>query len=50
MAQEVIVHEAWSVHMESAGGWIAAEKGFDPVVGITVGHIGREGVQRVAAG
>ena len=27
-AQEVIVHEAWSIHMESAGGWIAAEKGF----------------------
>ncbi|RPJ00692.1 MAG: thiamine biosynthesis protein [Deltaproteobacteria bacterium] len=25
-AQEVIVHEAWSVHMESAGGWVAAEK------------------------
>ncbi len=27
-AQEVIVHEAWSIHMESAGGWVAAEKGF----------------------
>jgi len=27
MAQEVIVHEAWFVHMESAGGWVAADKG-----------------------
>lgn len=27
IAQEVIVHEAWFVHMESAGGWVAAEKG-----------------------
>jgi NitT/TauT family transport system substrate-binding protein len=27
-AQEIIVHEAWSIHMESAGGWIAADKGF----------------------
>ena len=26
--QEVIVHEAWSVHMESAGGWVAANNGF----------------------
>jgi NitT/TauT family transport system substrate-binding protein len=25
--QEAIVHEAWFVHMESAGGWVAAEKG-----------------------
>ena len=27
VAQDVIVHEAWFVHMESAGGWVAAEKG-----------------------
>ena len=27
-AQEVLVHEAWSIHMESAGGWVAAERGF----------------------
>ena len=27
LAQEAIVHEAWFVHMESAGGWVAAEKG-----------------------
>ncbi len=26
--KEVIVHEAWSVHMESAGGWVAVERGF----------------------
>ena len=28
MAQEVMVHEAWFVHMESAGGWVAVDKGF----------------------
>jgi len=27
-AQEIILHEAWSIHMESAGGWVAADKGF----------------------
>jgi NitT/TauT family transport system substrate-binding protein len=27
-SREIIVHEAWSIHMESAGGWVAAEKGF----------------------
>ncbi len=26
--KETIVHEAWAVHMESAGGWVAVEKGF----------------------
>jgi len=26
--KEILVHEAWSVHMESAGGWIAADNGF----------------------
>ena len=26
--KEVIVHEAWFVHMESAGGWVAVDKGF----------------------
>jgi NitT/TauT family transport system substrate-binding protein len=26
--KEVIVREAWSVHMESAGGWVATDKGF----------------------
>ncbi|HYA90680.1 MAG TPA: ABC transporter substrate-binding protein [Thermodesulfobacteriota bacterium] len=26
--KETIVHEAWSVHMESAGGWVAMDKGF----------------------
>ena len=28
IAQEIIVHEAWPIHMESAGGWVAVEKGF----------------------
>jgi len=27
-AQEILVHETWSIHMESAGGWVAVEKGF----------------------
>lgn len=27
MAQEVVIHEAGPVHMESAGGWVAIEKG-----------------------
>src|SRR5512136_1257698 len=26
--KEAMVHEAWFVHMESAGGWVAMEKGF----------------------
>jgi NitT/TauT family transport system substrate-binding protein len=28
IAQEAIVHEAWFVHMESAGGWVGVDKGF----------------------
>jgi len=28
MAQEIIIYEPCSIHMESAGGWVAAEKGF----------------------
>ncbi len=27
IAQEILVHEAWSIHMESAGGWVAADRG-----------------------
>jgi NitT/TauT family transport system substrate-binding protein len=27
-AKEILVFEAWSIHMESAGGWVAADKGF----------------------
>ncbi len=27
-AQEIIVYEALSLHMESSGGWVAADKGF----------------------
>ena len=26
--KEIIVHEAWLVHMESAGGWVAVDRGF----------------------
>jgi NitT/TauT family transport system substrate-binding protein len=26
--KEAIVHEAWLIHMESAGGWVAVDKGF----------------------
>ncbi len=26
--KEVIIHEAWFVHTESAGGWVAVDKGF----------------------
>src|SRR4030042_4321268 len=26
--KEAIVHEAWFVHMESAGGWVAVDKGY----------------------
>jgi NitT/TauT family transport system substrate-binding protein len=26
--KETLVHEAWPVHMESAGGWVAVDKGF----------------------
>src|SRR4030043_1423908 len=26
--KEAMVHEAWFVHMESAGGWVAVDKGF----------------------
>ncbi len=28
IGQEVLVHEAWYVHVESAGGWVAMDKGF----------------------
>lgn len=27
-AQEAMVYEAWLIHMESAGGWVAVDKGF----------------------
>src|SRR5512136_3361281 len=35
IAQEAIVHEAWFVHMESAGGWVAVDKGFYGKVKVT---------------
>ena len=52
MAQEVIVHEAWSVHMESAGGWIAAEKGFYGNIKVKEdqGGSGTSPIQKVLAG
>jgi hypothetical protein len=28
IGQEAVVHEAWFVHMESAGGWVAMDNGF----------------------
>jgi NitT/TauT family transport system substrate-binding protein len=33
--KEAIVYEAWLVHMESAGGWVAADKGFYGKVNVT---------------
>jgi NitT/TauT family transport system substrate-binding protein len=50
-AQEVIVHEAWSIHMESAGGWVAAEKGFYGKVNVTEiqGGPGISAIQKVIA-
>jgi NitT/TauT family transport system substrate-binding protein len=40
LAQEILVHEAWSVHMESAGGWVAAARG----------HYGNISVKEVQGG
>jgi len=50
-AQEVIVHEAWSIHMESAGGWVAAEKGFYGKVNVkeVQGGLGISPIQQVIA-
>ncbi len=50
-AQEAIVHEAWFVHMESAGGWVAAEKGFYGKVNVkeVQGGPGISPIQKVVA-
>ena len=50
-AQEVIVHEAWSIHMESAGGWVAADKGFYGKVNVreVQGGPGISPIQKVIA-
>ncbi|MDP2968484.1 MAG: hypothetical protein Q8P64_04675, partial [Deltaproteobacteria bacterium] len=51
MAQEVIVHEAWFIHMESAGGWVAADKGFYGKVNVkgVQGGPGISPIQKVVA-
>jgi len=51
LGQEVLVHEAWSIHMESAGGWVAAEKGFYGRVDVQEiqGGPGISPIQRVVA-
>lgn len=49
--REVLVHEAWLVHMESAGGWVAAHKGFYGKVKVKQiqGEPGSSPIQRVIA-
>ena len=51
MAQEVMVHEAWFVHMESAGGWVAVDKGFYGKVNVkeVQGGPGISPIQKVVA-
>jgi len=51
IAQEIIVHEAWSIHMESAGGWVAADKGFYGKVNVKEiqGRPGISPIQKVIA-
>ena len=50
-AQEAIVHEAWSIHMESAGGWVAADKGYYGKVNVreVQGESGISPIQKVIA-
>ena len=49
--KEAIVYEAWLVHMESAGGWVAADKGFCGKVNVTEvqGGPGISPIQKVFA-
>ena len=49
--KEAIVHEAWLVHMESAGGWVAAEKGLYGKVKVkeVQGEPGSSPIQKVVA-
>jgi NitT/TauT family transport system substrate-binding protein len=49
--KEAIVYEAWLVHMESAGGWVAADKGFYGKVNVTEvqGGPGISPIQKVVA-
>lgn len=49
--KEAIVHEAWLLHMESAGGWVAAEKRFYGKVKVkeVQGEPGSSPIQKVIA-
>jgi NitT/TauT family transport system substrate-binding protein len=49
--KEAIVHEPWFVHMESAGGWVAMDKGFYGKVKVTEvqGGPGISPIQKVVA-
>jgi NitT/TauT family transport system substrate-binding protein len=49
--KEAIVYEPWLVHMESAGGWVAADKGFYGRVDVTEvqGGLGISPIQEVLA-
>jgi len=50
-AQEIVVHEAWFIHMESAGGWVAMDKGFYGKVNVKEiqGEPGISPIQKVIA-
>jgi NitT/TauT family transport system substrate-binding protein len=50
-AQEVIVYEACPIHMESAGGWVAVDKGFYSKVNVKEipGGLGISPIQEVIA-
>lgn len=49
--REVLVHEAWGVHMESAGGWVAMDRKFYGKIKIreVQGEIGISPIQKVIA-
>ncbi len=49
--REVLVYEAWGVHMESAGGWVAMDKGFYGKLKVreVQGEPGASPIQKVAA-
>jgi len=49
--KETVVHETWLVHMESAGGWVAVDKGFYGKVKVKElqGEPGSSPIQKVMA-
>ncbi len=49
--REVLVYEAWVIHMESAGGWVAMDKGFYGKVKVreVLGEPGISPIQKVVA-